>query len=127
MVGAQKDPRDLAPFNTLVSKVKSIYPGKEEQLLYIEYENLILEKQEELKGDAPGGIKGTPQVPEAMAADILQPAEDANAAGTDEKPADIPEIAELLEQDKIAESIPDVTELIDHDEMSDDLKLLEGL
>ncbi len=41
--------RKLSPYKTLVSKVRSTNPGREDQLLYTEYENLILEKEEALK------------------------------------------------------------------------------
>lgn len=37
---------DIAPYQTLVLKVKSIYPGKEEQEMYAEYEKLLSEKRE---------------------------------------------------------------------------------
>ena len=41
--------KSLAAFRTLISKVKSISPDSKEQLLFTEYENLILDKKEELK------------------------------------------------------------------------------
>lgn len=46
----ETDYRKLSPYKTLVSKVRSTNPGREEQLLYTEYENMILEKEEKLKG-----------------------------------------------------------------------------
>jgi len=48
-VEAETDYRKLSPYKTLVSKVRSMNPGREEQLLYTEYENMILEKEEKLK------------------------------------------------------------------------------
>jgi len=45
----ETDYRKLSPYRTLVSKVRSMNPGREEQLLYTEYENLVLEKEENLK------------------------------------------------------------------------------
>ncbi len=42
------DRRKLAPYRTLVSKVRDMNPGREEQLLYTEYENMVLERREEL-------------------------------------------------------------------------------
>jgi hypothetical protein len=41
--------KKLSPYRTLVSKVRSINPGREEQLLYTEYENIILEREEKLR------------------------------------------------------------------------------
>ena len=46
---SETDFRKLSPYKTLVSKVRSMNPGREEQLLYTEYENLILEKEEKLR------------------------------------------------------------------------------
>ncbi len=43
------DHRKISPYRTLVSKVRSMHPGNEEQLLYTEYENMVLEKEEELQ------------------------------------------------------------------------------
>lgn len=48
-IESETDIRKLSPYRTLVSKVRSMNPGKEEQLLYTEYENLVLEKEENLK------------------------------------------------------------------------------
>jgi len=48
MINSRSDVKMLAPFRTLVSKVKSLYPGKEDQLLYTDYENLLMERREEL-------------------------------------------------------------------------------
>ncbi|MBN1533071.1 MAG: hypothetical protein JXA20_10450 [Spirochaetes bacterium] len=48
MINSRKDVKTLAPFRTLVSKVKSLYPGKEDQLLYTDYENLLMERREDL-------------------------------------------------------------------------------
>lgn len=48
-INAIKDRSRLAPFRTLVRKVKSMHPGKQEQELYFQYEKLILEKQDSLK------------------------------------------------------------------------------
>ncbi|PKL38548.1 MAG: hypothetical protein CVV44_11750 [Spirochaetae bacterium HGW-Spirochaetae-1] len=49
MIESQVNLKKLAPFRTLVSKVKSIYPNREEQLLYTEYENIIMDKRQELQ------------------------------------------------------------------------------
>lgn len=43
------DHRKISPYRTLVSKVRSMNPGNEEQLLYTEYENMVLEREEELQ------------------------------------------------------------------------------
>ena len=43
------DHKKISPYKTLVSKVRSMHPGKEEQLLYTEYENMVLEREEELQ------------------------------------------------------------------------------
>lgn len=48
-IESETDFRKLSPYKTLVSKVRSMNPGREEQLLYTEYENLILEKEEKLR------------------------------------------------------------------------------
>ncbi len=48
-IESETDIKKLSPYRTLVSKVRSMNPGKEEQLLYTEYENLVLEKEENLK------------------------------------------------------------------------------
>ncbi len=49
MIGSIDDMKKLTPFRTLVSKVKSMFPGSEEQKLYTEYENFVYDKLEELK------------------------------------------------------------------------------
>lgn len=49
-IESETDTRKLSPYRTLVSKVRSMNPGREEQLLYTEYENLVIEKEEKLKG-----------------------------------------------------------------------------
>jgi len=48
-IDTEPDYRKLSPYRTLVSKVRSMFPGTEEQLLYTEYENLVLEREEKLK------------------------------------------------------------------------------
>lgn len=48
-IASETDFRKLSPYKTLVSKVRSTNPGRDDQLLYTEYENLILEKEEALK------------------------------------------------------------------------------
>jgi hypothetical protein len=48
MINEQTEVRKLAPFRTLISKVKSIFPNREEQMLYTEYENIVHERREEL-------------------------------------------------------------------------------
>jgi len=40
--------KKLAPYRTLISKVKSIYPGREEQIQYAEYEGIVIEKRNDL-------------------------------------------------------------------------------
>lgn len=52
MIESINDIKKLTPFRTLVSKVKSMYPGSEEQKLYTEYENFVYDKLEELKQSA---------------------------------------------------------------------------
>ncbi len=49
MIEATRDIKKLTPFRTLVSKVKAMYPGAEEQKLYTVYENILYDKLEELK------------------------------------------------------------------------------
>ncbi len=49
IIMAQSDLKKLAPFRTLISKVKSIYPNREEQILYTEYENIVMDRREELQ------------------------------------------------------------------------------
>lgn len=48
-IDTEPDFKKLSPYRTLVSKVRSMFPGTEEQLLYTEFENLVLEKEENLK------------------------------------------------------------------------------
>jgi hypothetical protein len=48
-IESETDSRKLSPYRTLVSKVRSMNPGREEQLLYTEYENFVLEKEENLR------------------------------------------------------------------------------
>ena len=48
MIDSRKNIKSLPPFTTLVSKAKSLYPDKSDQLLYTEYENLIMDRREEL-------------------------------------------------------------------------------
>ncbi len=50
MIESQTDARKMTPFSTLISKVKSIYPNREEQILYAEYEQIVAEKIRELTG-----------------------------------------------------------------------------
>jgi len=45
MIDNSSTVRQLTPLKTLVMKAKSIHPGKEDQLLYTEYENQIDEKR----------------------------------------------------------------------------------
>lgn len=49
MITQNKSLRQMTSYRTLISKVKSQYPGSEEQILYTEYENFLLEKWDELK------------------------------------------------------------------------------
>lgn len=42
------DPKKVAPYRTLVSKVRSMHPGNEEQLLYTEFENMVIDREEKL-------------------------------------------------------------------------------
>ncbi len=46
----KNDLKILASFRTLISKAKSLYPGTEEQMLYTDYENLVMDRLEEMKG-----------------------------------------------------------------------------
>ncbi len=45
----ETDPKKLSPFQTLVSKVRSMNPGREDQLLFTEYENMVLDRKEQLQ------------------------------------------------------------------------------
>lgn len=49
ILSKETDYKKLAPYRTLVSKVSSMNPGKEGQLLYTEYENLVMDRFEDLK------------------------------------------------------------------------------
>ena len=49
MIDSISDVRKLTPYRTLVSKVKAMYPGSEDQKLYTVYENIVYDKLEELK------------------------------------------------------------------------------
>jgi len=51
-IDMETDPRKLSPYQTLVSKVRSMNPGREDQLLYTEYENMVLDKKEQLLSEA---------------------------------------------------------------------------
>ena len=48
-IESETDYRKLSPYRTLISKIRSTSPGKEEQLIYTEFENIIFEKEEKLK------------------------------------------------------------------------------
>lgn len=48
IIGLLDDTRKVAPYRTLVSKVRSMHPGNEEQLLYTEFENMVIDREEEL-------------------------------------------------------------------------------
>lgn len=52
MIESISDVKKLTPYRTLVSKVKAMYPGAEEQKLYTVYENIVYDKLEELKEKA---------------------------------------------------------------------------
>lgn len=47
-ISSENDPKKLSPYQTLVSKVRSMNPGRDDQLLFTEYENLVLERKEEI-------------------------------------------------------------------------------
>ena len=49
MISVMSEMKQMAAYRTLISKVKSIYPGNEEQILYTEYENIVMDKWDELK------------------------------------------------------------------------------
>ncbi len=49
IISTLTDHKKISPYKTLVSKVRSMHPGNEEQLLYTEYENMVLEREEELQ------------------------------------------------------------------------------
>ncbi len=49
MINAGSEVKEMAAYRTLISKVKSIYPGSNEQIIYTEYENSVIDKWEELK------------------------------------------------------------------------------
>jgi len=46
MINQINSRKKIPSYRTLISKAKSIFPGKEEQLLYTEYENLLIEKRD---------------------------------------------------------------------------------
>jgi len=47
-INSETDHKKLSPYQTLVSKVRSMNPGRDDQLLFTEYENLVLERKEEI-------------------------------------------------------------------------------
>lgn len=47
-INSENDLKKLSPYQTLVSKVRSMNPGREDQLLFTEYENLVLERKEDI-------------------------------------------------------------------------------
>lgn len=49
MIDSTTDLKKLTPYRTLVSKVKAMFPGPEEQKLYTVYENILFDRLEELK------------------------------------------------------------------------------
>jgi hypothetical protein len=49
MIDSITDVRKLTPYRTLVSKVKAMFPGLEDQKLYTIYENIVYDRMEELK------------------------------------------------------------------------------
>ncbi len=54
IVNSLSDLKEIASYKTLISKVKSLYPGSDDQILFTEYENIIADKWEELKEEASG-------------------------------------------------------------------------
>ena len=48
-INSETDPKKLSPYQTLVSKVRSMNPGRDDQLLYTEFENLVLERKEHIQ------------------------------------------------------------------------------
>ncbi len=57
IIEASTDLRQMASYRTLISKVKAQYPGSDEQILFTEYENIVIEKWEELKQTGRVGTK----------------------------------------------------------------------
>jgi hypothetical protein len=49
MITECRNPKQMTSYRTLISKVKVQYPGSEEQILFTEYENILLEKWDEIK------------------------------------------------------------------------------
>ncbi len=48
LIESRNNIKKLSPFVTLITKVKSMYPGTEEQLLYTEYENIVMDRRQAL-------------------------------------------------------------------------------
>ena len=48
-IGSMANMTQMTAYRTLISKVKSIYPGTDEQILYTEYENIVMDRGDELK------------------------------------------------------------------------------
>ncbi len=49
IVNSLDDFKKFTPFRTLITKAKSIFPDQEDQFLFTEYENWVVERYEELK------------------------------------------------------------------------------
>ncbi|MCP4137960.1 MAG: hypothetical protein GY754_43760 [bacterium] len=111
MVQSLDDLRELAPYRTLISKAKSIFPGKDEQLLYIEYDNLLFERKEEL--EAGGDKEPEEAVPEGSEDGLTEEEAVWESAGPDASPESIPEDkvssedADIAAEHALLESIVD--------------------
>jgi hypothetical protein len=49
MIGRITSTREFAPYMTLIQKAKSIFPGREDQILYTDYENMLFNRKDELE------------------------------------------------------------------------------
>ncbi len=57
MIANSTNLKQMTSYRTLISKVKAQYPGTDEQILYTEYENILLEKWDELDRAGKIGTK----------------------------------------------------------------------
>jgi hypothetical protein len=54
IISVIEDVKKITPYRTLISKAKSIYPGSDEQILFTEYDNILIDKKEQLQGMVKG-------------------------------------------------------------------------
>lgn len=91
--------KDMTPYQTLILKAKSMFPNREEQLLYTEYENMLMERRTSITESDSGKKDLSDEDPEA-AEKIIETVdlsnEDQNTVSSE---ADIDETSERDEVD----------------------------